>query len=69
MVDRQGLFEILLTIFPIERTQLLIIGRRSLPFTQQSLEQYRNWKGYQGLLTSMELSWNPVYYPEVLSAV
>ena len=69
MADRQGLLEILLTIFPIERNQHLIIERRSLPFTQQSPEQYRDWKGYQGLFTSMELSWNPVYYPEVLSAV
>ena len=44
-------------------------GRRSLPFTQQSPEQYKDWKGYLGLLTSMKLSWNPVYYPEVFSAV
>ena len=58
-----------LIICPREVNQLLIIERRSLVSTQQLLELYKDWSGCQGLLTSMELRWNPVYYPEVHSAV
>ena len=45
---------------------LMIIESRSLYFSQQLQELYRDWKDYPEYVLLTEVNWRPAYYPGVL---